>query len=68
MAAQAASNCSAYIASLPGCAATGPTEHNVVELLRQAIELHLAGMREDRVPIPEPSSDVEYLEVQAPAE
>jgi predicted RNase H-like HicB family nuclease len=33
--------------------------------IREAIELHLAGMREDGLPIPAPSSRVEYVEVAA---
>ena len=61
---KAAGNYSAYVPDLPGCVATGATEAEVETLLRQAIELHLEGMREDRLPIPEPSSRVEYLEIQ----
>jgi predicted RNase H-like HicB family nuclease len=58
------SNYSAYVPDLPGCVATGETDQEVEALLREAIELHLAGMREDRQPIPEPSSRVEYLEIE----
>jgi predicted RNase H-like HicB family nuclease len=61
---KAAGNYSAYVPDLPGCVATGATEAEVEALLREAIELHLEGMREDRLPIPEPSSRVEYLEIQ----
>jgi len=57
-------NYSAYVPDLPGCVATGATQSDVETRLREAIELHLAGMREDRLPIPEPSSRVEYLDIQ----
>ena len=58
------SNYSAYVPDLPGCVATGATKQEVETLLREAVELHLAGMRDDRMPIPEPSSRVEYLDVR----
>jgi predicted RNase H-like HicB family nuclease len=57
------SNYSAYVPDLPGCIATGETVEETETLLREAIELHLEGMREDGLPIPEPGSVVEYLEV-----
>jgi predicted RNase H-like HicB family nuclease len=50
---------------LPGCVATGETKEEVERLIREAIELHLQGMAEDGLPIPEPSSQVEYVEVNA---
>ncbi|QEO27843.1 type II toxin-antitoxin system HicB family antitoxin [Xanthomonas translucens] len=43
---QAGNNYSAYVPDLPGCAATGATTAEVEGLIREAIELHLAGMRE----------------------
>lgn len=48
------SNYSAYAPDLPGCIATGDTPEEVKKLMRKAIELHLKGMREDGLPIPEP--------------
>jgi len=45
--------------------ATGRTIKETERLLREAIELHVAGMREDGLEIPEPSSVVDYLEVSA---
>lgn len=47
------------------CVATGETVEEVEELLREAIALHVAGLREDGLPVPEPSSVVAYLEVSA---
>jgi predicted RNase H-like HicB family nuclease len=57
------SNYSAYVPDLPGCVATGATVEETESLLREAIELHLEGMREDGFPIPSPTSVVEYLQV-----
>ena len=58
-------NFAAYVPDLPGCVATGATVAEVDQLLREAIELHVAGMREDGLVVPEPSSVVDYLEVTA---
>jgi predicted RNase H-like HicB family nuclease len=62
---RAGSNYAAYVPDLPGCVATGRTIKETERLLREAIELHVAGMREDGLEIPEPSSVVDYLEVTA---
>lgn len=61
----AGNNYSAYVPDLPGCVATGSTIKETEQLIRQAIELHLAGLREDGLPIPQPSSQVEYVDVGA---
>jgi predicted RNase H-like HicB family nuclease len=58
-------NYSAYVPDLPGCVATGATVEETERLIREAIELHLEGMREDGTPIPPPSSRVDYVEVAA---
>ena len=60
---KAANNYSAYVPDLPGCIATGATREETETLIREAIEFHLAGMREDGLPVPQPSSQVEYVEV-----
>ena len=62
---KAASNYAAYVPDLPGCVATGQTREETEQQIRQAIELHLRGMRGDRLPIPEPVSQVEYVEIPA---
>jgi predicted RNase H-like HicB family nuclease len=59
---KAETNYGAYVPDLPGCIATGATIEETEVRLREAIELHLEGMREDGLPIPEPSSIVDYLE------
>jgi predicted RNase H-like HicB family nuclease len=56
------SNYSAYVPDLPGCASTGGTLDEVLRNIREAIELHLQGMRAEGLLVPEPSR-VEYVEV-----
>jgi predicted RNase H-like HicB family nuclease len=58
-------NYSAYVPDLPGCVATGATVAEVEDEIRDAIEFHLEGMREDGIDLPLPSSQVEYIEVTA---
>jgi predicted RNase H-like HicB family nuclease len=60
---KAVNNYSAYVPDLPGCVATGATVEETERLLREAIELHLIGLREDGLPIPQPTSQIEYIEV-----
>jgi predicted RNase H-like HicB family nuclease len=55
-------NYSAYLPDLPGCVATGKTLDEVRERMREAIELHLAGLREDGLPIPQPTTLADYVE------
>lgn len=62
---KAASNYSAYVPDLPGCVATGNTFAEVESEIREAIAFHLEGMREDGLPVPAPSSQVDYVEVAA---
>jgi predicted RNase H-like HicB family nuclease len=62
---RAASNYSAYVPDLPGCVATGATIEEVEAQIREAIALHLDGLREDGIAIPPPSSQVEYVDVAA---
>jgi predicted RNase H-like HicB family nuclease len=58
-------NYAAYVPDLPGCVATGETIAETESQIREAIDLHLRGMREDGLPIPEPSSSVDYIEIAA---
>ena len=62
---KAEGNYSVYVPDLPGCVATGATVPEVEAEIREAIEFHLEGMREDGLPIPAASSQVEYVEVAA---
>ena len=61
----AGENLAAYVPDLPGCVATGDSKLEVERLIREAIVIHLEGMVEDGLAIPEPSSRVEYVEVEA---
>jgi len=62
---KAESNYSAYVPDLPGCIATGTTVAEVEAQIREAIEFHLEGMREDGTAIPPSSSRVEYVDIAA---
>ena len=53
----------AYVPDLPGCIAAAETRAEVVTLIREAIEFHLKGLREEGLPWPEPHSSVESVEV-----
>ena len=55
----------AYAPDLPGCVVVGETMGEVVDLIREAIEFHIQGMKEDGLAVPSPSSSVEYIEVAA---
>ena len=56
-------NFSAYVPDLPGCVAVGDTVDETEREIQGAIEFHLEGLRADGLPVPEPSSRVEYVEV-----
>ena len=62
---KAENNYAAYVPDLPGCVATGQTIEETEKEIREAIDLHLRGLREDGLPIPEPSSSVDYVEIAA---
>lgn len=55
----------AYVPDLDGCVAAGESREEVLRLIREAIELHLEGLREEGLEVPEPSSSSEYVEVSA---
>ena len=54
----------AYVPDFPGCVAVAESEDEVCELIREAIEFHLEGMRESNEPIPAPEARVDYVEIQ----
>lgn len=56
-------NYSAYSPDLPGCVATGKELDKVKGNMQEAIEMHIQGLREDQLPIPEPSSVGDYVSV-----
>jgi len=55
----------AYVPDLPGCIAAGETEDEVLSLIREAIELHLEGLKDEGQPTPPPSSTSALVEVEA---
>jgi predicted RNase H-like HicB family nuclease len=53
----------AFVPDLPGCVAVGETIQETERLIKEAIEFHLEGLKEDGVDIPLPTSVAEYVEV-----
>ena len=60
---RAPENWAAYSPDVPGCVVTGPTPEETLERFREALRLHLQGLREDGLPLPEPSARAEVVEV-----
>jgi len=60
---RAESNFSAYSPDLPGCVATGRTREEVESNMHEAIQLHVQGLIEDDLPVPETQSFAEYMAV-----
>ena len=58
-------NYGAWAPDLPGCVSTGKTAEETLANMREAIELHLEGMREDGDPIPVPTTTAAVIEVAA---
>jgi predicted RNase H-like HicB family nuclease len=59
---RAVGNYSAYVPDLPGCVATGKTVDEVQREIREAIRFHIDGLREDGLPVPEPTCICEYVD------
>jgi predicted RNase H-like HicB family nuclease len=55
----------AHVPDLPGCVAVGETREEVLRLIREAIEFHIDGLKQDGLPVPAPSSQGEFVEVGA---
>jgi predicted RNase H-like HicB family nuclease len=56
-------NYSAYVPDLPGCVSVAETLDEVKAEIREAIEFHIEGLREDGLPIPKPSSSADYVDI-----
>ena len=56
---------SAYVPDLPGCIAAGPSAAETESAIREAIRFHIAGLREDGIPLPAAASRVDYVEIAA---
>lgn len=59
---KAANNYSAYVPDLPGCVATGATIQEVNQQIKETIDFHIEGLREEGLSIPEPTTLCEYVE------
>jgi predicted RNase H-like HicB family nuclease len=53
----------AYVPDLPGCVAVGDSRDEVMQLIREAIEMHMESLRENGEPVPSPHSFVEKVAV-----
>jgi predicted RNase H-like HicB family nuclease len=62
---EAGENFSAYSPDLPGCVATGSTRDAAEKHMDEAIRLHIEGLQEDGLPIPESTAFAEYVVVAA---
>ena len=55
----------AHVPDLPGCIAAGETREEVIQLIQEAIEFHIEGLKEAGQPVPAPASSIEIIEVAA---
>ena len=55
----------AHVPDLPGCIAVAETRTEVLRLMREAIDFHIEGLKEDGLAVPRPSSESEFVEVNA---
>jgi predicted RNase H-like HicB family nuclease len=55
----------AYVPDLPGLGVIGDTRKEADQLIREGIELHLTGLREDGLPIPEPTTTADIISIAA---
>jgi predicted RNase H-like HicB family nuclease len=60
---QGDSSVGAYVPDLPGCVAVAETREEAMDLIREAIELHIESLRENGDPVPTPHSYVEKVAV-----
>ena len=58
-------NLSAYSPDLPGCVATGTTREELEENMNQAIKMHIEGLEQDGLPIPEQKAIAEYVVLES---
>ncbi len=58
---KARKNFAAYLPDVPGCVATGKTRVQTLRRMRTAFAMHVAGLKEDGLPLPEPVSSADYV-------
>jgi len=63
---KAENNYSAYVPDLPGCVSVGDTLEEIEQMIREAIEFHIEGMRLDGEEVPAPTSLCAMIEVNDP--
>ncbi len=56
---------SAYAPDLPGLGVAAPTIEETEKLIREGIEFHIAGLREDGLPVPAPAAQVKQIAIPA---
>ncbi len=54
---------SAYVPDLPGCVTTGKTKEETEQLIREAIEFHVESLREHGEPVPQPTTETNYVSI-----
>lgn len=55
----------AFVPDLPGCIAAGETKDEALKLIKEAIEFHIEGLKEDGETVPKPHCDFAHVEVKA---
>jgi len=54
----------AHVPDLPGCVAVGESRDEAIDLIREAIALHIEGLKRQGLPVPKPTSEGEFVEVE----
>ena len=54
----------AHLPDLPGCVAAGETRDEAIRLIREAIALHIEGLKREGLPVPKPISEGEFVDVE----
>ncbi len=62
---EGATSFGAYVPDLPGCVAVGESRGEVLDLIREAIEFHIEGLKQEGQPVPPPSSTSAVVDVAA---
>ncbi|MFQ3169164.1 MAG: putative RNase H-like HicB family nuclease [Limisphaerales bacterium] len=53
----------AFVPDLPGCIAAGETQQETLQLIKEAIEFHIEGLKADKQEIPPPQCNIAQVEV-----
>lgn len=61
---KANANYSAYLPDLPGCIATGKSKEEARQNIIEALAIHIEGLKDDGLPVPEPVSEADYIAAQ----